>query len=180
MSKPYIHAQSSAKKFGGQPEEYMKFHEWFDQTKASMADVRHRAILHTSFGIYLCQQVFGFTFTNSEGKVISVRDIGEQHVLEDFKGKFIPSIQDYLGEMELKPWMNNGAGVPPSYVKIVKEHKKPQDMVIDGKRPATLPDGRPLMSPGVTTTVMDGSSVTYDGKKPVIKIDPEMLRKLRD
>lgn len=167
MSKPYIHAKSSAKKFGGTPDEYMKFHEWFDQTKASVPDMRHRAILHTSFGIYLCQQVFGYTFVNSAGQTISVRDIGEQHVLEDFKGKFIPSIQDYLCELEMKPWMNNGNGYPPSYAKIVKEHKKPQEMVIDGKRPS-VPDD----------VVYDGTRTP--GKPSIPDIDLDILTNLKD
>lgn len=120
MSKPYIHSVSSAKKFGGKPEDYEKFHEWFDQTKSLLPDQRHRAILHSSFGIFLCTQVFGNTFVNSDGKTVSVRDVGEQHVLEDFRGKFIPTAQDYLQEIEYKPWMENGKDYPPSFQKINK------------------------------------------------------------
>jgi hypothetical protein len=67
MSKPYIHAQSSVKKHGGTPEDYLAIHEWFDQTKAFLPDQRHRALLHSSFGIFLCAQVFGKTFVNSAG-----------------------------------------------------------------------------------------------------------------
>ncbi len=95
--KPYIHAKNSAKKYGGTPEEYLFIHNWFDQTKAHIADMRHRAILHNSFGIYLLEQMFGVTFTNSEGKVISVRDVGEDHVLEDLGT--IPTLQDCLKDM---------------------------------------------------------------------------------
>jgi hypothetical protein len=123
MSKPYIHAVSSAKKHGGKPEEYEKFHEWFDQTKSLLPDQRHRALLHSSFGIFLCTQVFGNTFTNSVGKVVSVRDIGEQHVLEDFGGRFIPTAQDYLQEIEYKSWMQNGKEYPPSFQKIDRKRK---------------------------------------------------------
>jgi hypothetical protein len=98
--KPFIHARNSARKHGGTWEEYLKFHEWFDQTKAHIADMRHRAVLHNSFGIYLLEQVFGGHFTNSEGKLVSVRDIGEEHVLEDLG--MIPSLSDCLKTMPLE------------------------------------------------------------------------------
>lgn len=124
MSKPYIHAQSSARKFGGKPEDYEAIHEWFDQTKAFLPDQRHRALLHSSFGIFLCAQVFGSSITNSTGKTISVRDIGEQHVLEDFGGRFIPTPQDYLQEIEYKPWMQNGRDYPPSFQKVNQQRKQ--------------------------------------------------------
>jgi hypothetical protein len=64
--------------------------------------------------------VFGVTITNSDGKQISVRDIGEQHVGEDFKG-FIPTAQDYLQEMEMLPWMVSGKGLPASCRKLRKK-----------------------------------------------------------
>jgi len=48
-----------------------------------------------------------------------VKDLCEQHILEDFGMKFIPTVSDYLGEMEYKHWMNNGKGdIPPSHKKI--------------------------------------------------------------
>jgi hypothetical protein len=113
VSKPYVHAQSSARKYGGKPEDYLPIHDWFDQTKSHMADSRHRAILHTSFGIYLCEQVFGTNVTNSDGRLVSVRAIGEQHVLEDNGNRFIPTVQDYLEDLPIKPWMIDGKGEPP-------------------------------------------------------------------
>ncbi len=42
-------------------------------------------------GIFLCEQVFGANITNSDGKKVSVRDIGEQHVVEYYRGKLIPT-----------------------------------------------------------------------------------------
>lgn len=98
--KPWIHARNSARKWGGKPEDYLKIHDWFDQTKAHIADMRHRAVLHNSFGIYLCEQVFGTNLVNSEGSAISVRDIGEEHVLEDL-GR-IPSLAECLQTMPLE------------------------------------------------------------------------------
>lgn len=116
MSKPWKHSLSSVRKFGGKPEDYIKIHDWFDQTKQCLPDVRHRAILHSSFGIFLCEQVFGHNITNSEGKCISVRDIGEQHVIEDLGS--IPTIQDWLQETPIRPWMS-------------KPDKKVEEMKLD-------------------------------------------------
>jgi hypothetical protein len=119
MSKPYIHAVSSAKRFGGVPEDYIEIHNLMDSSKGAICDNRHRALTHNSWFLsFILEKIFGVTITNSENKKISVRDIGEQHVAEDFRGKFIPTAQDYLQEMEMKDWMNNGRGVPPSFQKI--------------------------------------------------------------
>ncbi len=102
--KPYIHAKNSVKRYGGVISDYLHIHDWFDSTKAAYADFGHRAILHNTFGIFLAEQLFGTTLTNSDGKVVSVRDIGEDHVKEDCGGK-IPTIQDWLGKLSPEPWM---------------------------------------------------------------------------
>jgi hypothetical protein len=120
MSKPYIHAVSSARKFGGEPEEYIEIHNFLDSSKGVIPDSRHRALTHTSWFLsVVLERVFGVTLTNSEGRVISVRDIGEQHILEDFGNRFIPSAQDYLQEIDWQDWMLNGkTGKPPSFARI--------------------------------------------------------------
>ncbi len=125
MSKPYIHAVSSARKFGGKLEDYLEIHNLMDSSKGAICDNRHRALTHNSWFLsVILERIFGVTMTNSAGKVVSIRDIGEQHVAEDFGGKFIPSAQDYLAEMEMKDWMNNGKGCPPSFVKINNKIKR--------------------------------------------------------
>lgn len=101
--KPHVHARISAKRFGGSPGDYVDIHEWFDHTKAHVADMRHRMLLHNSWGIYLCAQVFGDTRTNSAGEVYSVRDIGEQHVIDDLG--HIPTLDKCLSSMPLVRWM---------------------------------------------------------------------------
>ena len=105
--KPHLHANASVHLYGGKPEDYLAVHNFIDSSKAHMADVRHRAILHSSFGIFICEQVFGVTITNSDGKQVSVRDIAEEHILQDL-GR-IPSVQDYLGNMRMQPWMSGSA-----------------------------------------------------------------------
>jgi hypothetical protein len=101
--KPYIHAKNSVKRYGGVIEDYMPIHDFFDSTKSAFADVRHRAILHSSFGIFLVEKVFGQTIVNSDGKAISVRDIGEDHVMEDLGS--IPTIEQWLCNLPLQDWM---------------------------------------------------------------------------
>jgi hypothetical protein len=92
--KPFIHAESSAKKFGGQPEDYLEIHNLLDSSKSVIADNRHRALTHNSWFLFILEKIFGVTITNSDGKKVSVRDVGEQHIIEDFRGQFIPSAQD--------------------------------------------------------------------------------------
>ncbi|HEY9704265.1 MAG TPA: hypothetical protein V6C58_17570 [Allocoleopsis sp.] len=136
MAKPEIHALSSAKKFGGVPEDYVEIHKLMDSSKGAIADNRHRCLTHNAWFISEILERIKFhnstdckpdgrfyTIKNSAGKEISVREIGEQHVLEDFGMKFIPSAQDYIQEMEMKAWMNNGRGDVPSSFKKIEENK---------------------------------------------------------
>lgn len=107
MSHPYFHAVSSAKKHGGEPEDYLEIHQFFDSGKSSFADPRHRSLLHHSFGIYIAERVFGPTITTSAGGIVPTRLVGENHVLEDF-GR-IPTVADFLRCMTVESWMVRGA-----------------------------------------------------------------------
>lgn len=123
MSKPFIHSLSSVRRHGGKPEDYIEIHNLMDSSKATIADSRHRALTHNSWFVgTILEKIFGVTITNSDGRVISVRDIGEEHVLEDFGNRFIPTPQDYLEDLEMKDWMIQGKGQPPSsYKKLNKK-----------------------------------------------------------
>jgi hypothetical protein len=104
MAHPLQHAQSSARKFGGRAEDYIAIHNWFDASKAFLADFRHRALQHHAEGVFLCEQIFGITITNSDGKQVPVRYVGEQHVKEDL-GR-IPTAQDWLSQIQPQRWMH--------------------------------------------------------------------------
>lgn len=110
MAKAWVHAQSSAKRWGGKPEDYIAIHEKIDSTKMAHAEVTHRAVFHSAFGIYLVEDIFGRTITNSDGTEVFVRDVAEQHVLEDLG--FIPSLSDWLKEMPARPWMAGQRRLP--------------------------------------------------------------------
>lgn len=103
MAHPYHHAVRSAKLHGGQPEDYQEIHDWFDESKAHLPDLRHRALRHHSEGIFLCERLFGSTLRNADGKVVPVRTIGEQHVRDDLG--WIPTVKDWLTHLNVQPWM---------------------------------------------------------------------------
>jgi hypothetical protein len=101
--KPIIHARLSADKYGGCPEDYLPIHEFMDSTKAALADVRHRAILHSAFGCFLVERVFGPTAKNSEGLDYVPRDVAEDHCLEDLGT--IPTLEKWLSKLPIESWM---------------------------------------------------------------------------
>ena len=103
MAHAYHHAESSARKYGGEPSEYLRLHEFLDASKSHMADFRHRALRHPSEGIFALEAWFGSTITLSTGRVLPVRFVGEQHVLEDL-GR-IPTVADWLGKIQPESWM---------------------------------------------------------------------------
>lgn len=154
MAKPIIHARSSANKFGGQPEDYLEIHDLLDSSKSVFSDNRHRALTHNSWFFFIVERIFGHEIDvrvdctkceargfyidvtgnpeccarcNQEGstiKKVSVRDVCEQHVLEDFGGKYIPTASDYLEGMEFQEWMNNGiSGAPTSHRRLAEKTK---------------------------------------------------------
>jgi hypothetical protein len=115
MSNPLVHAERAAQKWGGVPEDYLPVHQFFDSTKAHVADNRHRMILHNSFGIAVAEQVFGLAITNAEGRRVFVREISQQHVLEDLG--FIPTLGECLQDLPIRPWMAGArklANCPPA------------------------------------------------------------------
>ena len=103
MAHSYHHAVSSARRFGGVAADYIELHTWFDRSKEIVADFRHRALRHHCEGIFLAERIFGVTLTNSDGREVPVRLIGEQHVLEDL-GR-IPSFADWVRCIRPEPWM---------------------------------------------------------------------------
>ena len=102
--KAYLHSRVHAKKYGGKPEDYADIDDFIDSTKQAVADVRHRAILHSAFRCFIVEQVFGRTRVNSDGKTYSPRDIAEDHIQQDLG--FIPSMEKYLNCMHIEPWMS--------------------------------------------------------------------------
>lgn len=138
-----------------------------DSSKSTIADSRHRALTHNTWFIGpdgILERVFGATISNSDGRKVSTREIGEQHILEDFGGKFIPTAQDYLQEIEIKDWMVRGKTVPPSFTKIDESIKDRVRRQVNN----TIPIPRPVH---VGEMVMDGARRIYDEIQHEIAMD---------
>lgn len=92
--KPLDHARQSIRRYGGVYDDYLEIHEFLDMSKATHPDMRHRALLHNALGPYIAVRVFGRTITNSDNKVLDVRQICEDHIIEDL-GR-IPTVSSFL------------------------------------------------------------------------------------
>ena len=115
MANPLIHAKSSMKRWGGSVECYLPIHELLDSPKATMNNNTSRMLTHNIWFCYqIIPKIFGYNITNSDGKSVDTVDIAMLHVAEDFKMRGIPTVQDYLENMVVQPWMNNGMGKMPS------------------------------------------------------------------
>ena len=122
MAHPVTHAESSARRFGGVPEDYLPIHDLMDSSKSAFPDNRHRALTHNNWFFFIVERIFGHEIDLTGGGKAKTRYVCEQHVLEDFGGKYIPTVSDYLEGMEFQPWINNGIkGSPSSHRKLERE-----------------------------------------------------------
>lgn len=109
----WYHAKSAAKKWGGEPNDYMDIEEFIDSSKIAIGDFRHRALYHHTEGVWLCQKIFGRVIhvpkKNGHGTIeVPVRLIAERHIIEDLG--WLPSPADYLKRVEVEDadWMSGG------------------------------------------------------------------------
>ena len=114
----YYHSISSCRRWGGVEDDYVDIHTWFDESKNQMGDIRHRALRHHTEGIFQSENYFGKVITNSDGKKVPVRLIGEQHILEDLG--WIPSIKDWFKYIDTQPWMRRTGTHPKLFIKSNK------------------------------------------------------------
>jgi hypothetical protein len=109
MANALIHAQSSVKRWGGKVEEYLPIHEIIDSPKACMNNNSARLITHNVWFCYhIIPKIFGYNLINSSGKRVDTIDIAMLHVSEDFRNRFVPTLEDYLKHLELPAWIHNG------------------------------------------------------------------------
>jgi hypothetical protein len=136
MAHPLKHAQSSVKIWKGKTEDYIDIHSKLDCSKKYFPDNRHRILTHNMFFVFeVIIPLFGEYITNSDGRQVSVKDICEYHILEDFRMKFIPTPQDWIENIPLMSWMQNGIGDPPSSAKLKyykidkKDYREEEDKI---------------------------------------------------
>ena len=91
------HARISAKRWGGEAEDYYEVHRFIDSTKSLCSDARHR-ILHTLWGINsVVVPIYGHSLLNSAGKSVDLKDLCERdHLLVDYQQRFIPTLADFV------------------------------------------------------------------------------------
>ena len=96
----WYHAKSSARKWGGVPEDYLPIHDFIDSSKKIIGDVRHRSIYHHTEGTFLCERIFGTTikvYKDIKPIEVPVRLIAERHIIEDLC--WLPSPADSIKGM---------------------------------------------------------------------------------
>ncbi len=91
------HARISQKRWGGEVDDYLDVHRLIDSTKALCSDNRHR-FMHTLWAVKeIVVPIFGEVFTNSSGREVDVKRLCEQdHLLVDYKNRFIPTLADFV------------------------------------------------------------------------------------
>ena len=109
MANAQIHSQSSVKRWGGKVEDYLAIHELIDSPKACMNNNSSRLVTHNVWFCYnIIPKIFGYNLINSNGKRVDTIDIAMLHVAEDFRMKFVPTLEDYLKHLTLPSWIHNG------------------------------------------------------------------------
>ena len=109
MANAHLHSVSSVKRWGGKVEDYISLHELIDSPKASMNNNSSRLITHNVWFCYhIIPKIFGYNLINSSGKRVDTIDIAMLHVAEDFRMKFVPTLEDYLKHLSLPDWIHNG------------------------------------------------------------------------
>lgn len=125
MAAPHVHAESSARKYGGVMDDYLAIHKKMDCSKGYIPDNRHRALTHHMFWVMeVMIQIFGDFIVNSNNRKVPVKDICEQHILEDFRMKYIPSAQDYIEHMNPVSWINNAIAGCPSSARLLRDQTR--------------------------------------------------------
>lgn len=89
------HSLLSQKKFGGVADDYLSIHKFMDASKLFYFDIRHRILLHHTYGIDLCTRKFGEIIINSANKKILTRDIAAEHCREDLFG-IVPTLNNWF------------------------------------------------------------------------------------
>jgi hypothetical protein len=127
MANPMIHSKSSVKRWGGKVEDYLPIHELIDSPKVAMNNNTSRMLTHNVWFCYhIIPKIFGYNITNSDGRSVDTIDVAMLHVAEDFRMKFVPTIQDYLKHMDVQAWMSNGVKIVdnPEAVKFADDLKE--------------------------------------------------------
>jgi hypothetical protein len=100
MAHPLYHSRASVYRYGGRSEDYLPLHSFLDQTKALIADCRHRLILHNAWGIEIAVARFG-----AEVAGVPTADLATDHIIEDLRR--VPTLADSI-PVQPEAWWSGG------------------------------------------------------------------------
>lgn len=96
------HCVESVRQFGGEQSDYRELHQFLDSITSEIEAAW--GITHSTFGLGLAEMKFGYVVGPRN---VPTRTIAERHILAEYG--LIPSVQDWLSAVPLKPWMYNQA-----------------------------------------------------------------------
>lgn len=91
--KPFLHAQISAKLFGGHWRDTLPIHDLLDSSKAAHPTMRHRAVLHSELGVSITRSIFDGRYRSFSSVAPDAEFIAIQHI-EDDLGR-VPTVADW-------------------------------------------------------------------------------------
>ncbi|TXI89538.1 MAG: hypothetical protein E6Q40_02140 [Cupriavidus sp.] len=96
---------ASARRYGGVAEDYHRLHSFFDTFESEDWNCLPLfALRHHSEALFLAEQFFKApTLTNSNGRKVPIRALGEQHMILHFGRVPVPA--DWLRCVNIQPWM---------------------------------------------------------------------------
>lgn len=92
----------SVRQFGGDVNDYRELHEFLDSITNQVKGAW--GITHSTFGLGLAEKKFGYVIGPRD---VPTRTVAEKHILAEFGA--IPSAQDWLEAVPIRPWMYNQA-----------------------------------------------------------------------
>lgn len=96
------HCVESVRQFGGEHDDYRKLHQFIDSITSEIEAAW--GITHSTFGLGLAEMKFGYVVGPRN---VPTRTVAEKHILAEYGA--IPSAQDWLSAVPLRPWMYNQA-----------------------------------------------------------------------
>ena len=96
-------AADSARRLGGDADDYLPLHSWFLATGDWMPDRRHLVMRHHAFGVFEAEARFGVLLHRGDGGVTPTRIVAERHV-RTVLGR-VPPAHALLRQIRGKSWM---------------------------------------------------------------------------
>jgi hypothetical protein len=115
--KPLQHARITARRYGGEWQDWIAIHNWIDRSKAVFPSMQHRMFLHSDFGEWLTVRIHGEKIGADGGTVIPTRDLFLDHQVEDL-GRVV-TLAEWLREIDADYWMRRSR--PPRHLEHVRE-----------------------------------------------------------